>query len=411
MAAKFGKACGNFSLIDGEKEGIFIFVQDVADLQDKGTRCLVGRLRTDKKINKEAFQSLLSRLWRLVGRVSFKEIQENLWIIEFSDGVDRQRVLEGRPWSFDRYILVLNDFVGTIPPSQMEFLHSPFWVQVHDMPLICMNKEVGTKIGQSLGELVAVDVAGDGGSWERFLWLRIILDLSKPLERVRALHIQGTSCWVTFKYEKLPLFCFTCGRILHGPSGCPGRLTQHPPATDDIAQWGAWIRADEVSQFSGRGFPRTSSRYPKRNGPSLPSGEDGRWTGGGGGVSNKRSASHSSKGKSHSSGSFHTSIPAHKESHNSGSSSGGNILNLSEESENANFQGCNPSRLSRNSTEAGNLLDDPEYLRKERGGATQGIRPDSFVSSINNLGLQVGCPLDGPKANGVSQVLEGALQS
>jgi hypothetical protein len=43
----------------------------------------------------------------------------------------------------------------------MEFYHSPMWVQVHDMPLLCMNKSVGSKIRNSLGSLEDVDVAKD----------------------------------------------------------------------------------------------------------------------------------------------------------------------------------------------------------------------------------------------------------
>jgi hypothetical protein len=57
---------------------------------------------------------------------------------------------------------VLYDFDGSIPPAQMKFTHSPFWIQVHNMPLICMNKAVGTEIGESLGVLEDVDVAGNG---------------------------------------------------------------------------------------------------------------------------------------------------------------------------------------------------------------------------------------------------------
>jgi hypothetical protein len=30
---------------------------------------------------------------------------------------DKKRVLDGRPWSFDRQILVLYDFDATVPPA------------------------------------------------------------------------------------------------------------------------------------------------------------------------------------------------------------------------------------------------------------------------------------------------------
>jgi hypothetical protein len=42
---------------------------------------------------------------------------------------------------------VFNKFDGTTPLSHMKFGTLHVLVQVHDMPLICMNSEVGSKIG------------------------------------------------------------------------------------------------------------------------------------------------------------------------------------------------------------------------------------------------------------------------
>ncbi|XP_059436518.1 uncharacterized protein LOC132169508 [Corylus avellana] len=153
--------CSRISLTEREKVGISIDDSEVAEAKLQGNRCLVGRLWTEKGINKEAFKSVLSRLWRISSRVSFKEVLDKLWLFEFADKTDKRRVLVGRPWSFDRQILVLKEFEGRVPPSKMDLRSSPFWIQVHDMPLLCMTKGVGSKIGQSLGELEDVDVAGD----------------------------------------------------------------------------------------------------------------------------------------------------------------------------------------------------------------------------------------------------------
>jgi hypothetical protein len=73
--------------------------------------------------------------------------------------------MAGRPWFFDRQVLVLNDFGGITPLAQMDFSFFPCWIQVHDMPLLCMTKVVGTKIGESLGEVEDVDVGKDGVGW------------------------------------------------------------------------------------------------------------------------------------------------------------------------------------------------------------------------------------------------------
>lgn len=80
---------------------------------------------------------------------------------------------------------------------------------------------MGSKIGESLGELEDIDVAGEGAGRGRCLRIRVTIDLSKPLEQGRALKVGGKSNWVSFKYEKLPLFCFRCGCVVHGSKGCP----------------------------------------------------------------------------------------------------------------------------------------------------------------------------------------------
>jgi hypothetical protein len=72
---------------------------------------------------------LLSRLWRKMGKVVFKEVLDNVWLFKFEDNDDKRRVLEGRrPWSFERQSLVLNEFNGSVSPLMMKFMHSPFWV-------------------------------------------------------------------------------------------------------------------------------------------------------------------------------------------------------------------------------------------------------------------------------------------
>lgn len=93
----------------------------------------MGKLDFASKINKEAFRSVLTCLWRPLGNVGFKEIQDHLWIFEFSDIADKEKVLRGWPWSFDRTLIVLTYFFGCTPPSHMAFTHSPFWIQVHDL--------------------------------------------------------------------------------------------------------------------------------------------------------------------------------------------------------------------------------------------------------------------------------------
>jgi hypothetical protein len=195
---------GSTTLSEGEQLGIDVEDFEVAEAKKQSSNCLIGKIWAGKRVNKEGFITVFKRIWRTEGEVFFKEIQPNVWMFDFSLETDKLKVLEGRPWSYDRFILALLDFDGSIPSSQWNFTTSPFWIQIHDLPMICMTKAIGSKIGHSLGDLEAVDIAGEGVDWESVMRIRVIIDIQKPLERGRSLTIAGKAHWVSFKYENLP---------------------------------------------------------------------------------------------------------------------------------------------------------------------------------------------------------------
>jgi hypothetical protein len=211
----------------------------------------VGRLGVPKKLNKEAFKAVLQRIWRPSGQLVVKEIKENLWLFEFSEDRDKQKVLAGRPWSYDRTLLILNEFDGKISLSQIDFSSTPIWIQIHDMSLGCMNRVVGGQIGSSLGEVEDVVVVEDDVGWGRYLRIRVAINLYHPLERGRTLLISGKSCWVSFKYEKLPIFCLRCGCIIHRAKGC-AESTMRKNHLEGSEGWGLWLRAEDLTKGQGR---------------------------------------------------------------------------------------------------------------------------------------------------------------
>jgi hypothetical protein len=71
----------------------------------------------------------------------------------------------------------------SISPYQLEFDKAAFWVRMYQLPLDCMGRELGQKIGAFIGEVEDIDVMEDGVGWEEFLRVKIKLDLSKPLSQ------------------------------------------------------------------------------------------------------------------------------------------------------------------------------------------------------------------------------------
>ena len=60
----------------------------------------------------------------------------------------------------------------------------------------------------------------------KFIRIRVDMPIDKPLRRGgNIVNIEGEKFWVSFKYERLPNFCFLCGLLGHDKKHC-----QAPPS-------------------------------------------------------------------------------------------------------------------------------------------------------------------------------------
>jgi len=69
-----GNVLWGLPLSEGEQKGLEIVETSTQELCNKGNKCLVGRLGVPKKLNNEAFKSILLRIWRPAGKMNCKEI-------------------------------------------------------------------------------------------------------------------------------------------------------------------------------------------------------------------------------------------------------------------------------------------------------------------------------------------------
>lgn len=80
--------------------------------------------------------------------------------------------------------------------------------------------------------------------WTEFMWVRVNLDISKPLARKKKLNIELTKpIWVTFTYERLSDFCFSCGLLGHTYKECEIWEEVKVKFEADHFPYGIWLRA------------------------------------------------------------------------------------------------------------------------------------------------------------------------
>jgi hypothetical protein len=261
MADELTKLWGNLTLTEDEDcVEVDVQAKEFDTGATIGKTCVIGKLIVEHLVSKETIKDGLISWWKPFGDLVFKVLGENLFLIEFSDKRDKDRVLSGRPWAFESSLFLVEDFEGLAQPSDFKFDTASFWVRMVNLPLACMGAEVGRKIGATMGMVEAVDVDANGMGWGEFLRVKIRLDLKKPLLRGRKLNVQGKQVWVTFKYERLPRFCFNCGVICHGKTGCSNKSELRNQGT---TRYGPWLRAASPPRKAERSFGQfTTKRGP-----------------------------------------------------------------------------------------------------------------------------------------------------
>ena len=125
--------------------------------------------------------------------------------------VDLKRVMAGGPWTYDNHLLILHWIQLGEYPNQIALNSIEIWVQIFDLPSSCMLESVAKQLGNYIGSFLEYDTSNNGGSLNEYMRLRVSIDVRPLLKRGKRLRTpNGDMLFVSFKYERLSLFCFIC---------------------------------------------------------------------------------------------------------------------------------------------------------------------------------------------------------
>ena len=205
---------------------------------------LVGKFCTKRRINLESVARVLRSVWKTQQNFEVSDLGENKVLFLFQSMDDLDRVLLLSPWSFDKYLVILHKLVRGEAVKDITFERSMFWIQIHGLPTMCQTKDIGTSIGATLGEVMKVDANGKGFCLGNYLRVRISLDVSLPLCRGRKVRLGEYGLkWIEFRYERLPIFCYLCGKVDHEERDCLQWIRSNITLRPEEKQYGPWLRA------------------------------------------------------------------------------------------------------------------------------------------------------------------------
>ncbi|KAK7819184.1 uncharacterized protein CFP56_040613 [Quercus suber] len=227
-------------LTKDEEEDIRISNPCQAELLEECSLSLFGKLLSDRKQNQRALKNVLRSAWKMGSDLRIVDVGNNIFQFKFSSKFQLEWVEKSGPWSFENNILLLCRWQRGLSTSNIIFSHTPLWVQVWGLPFEHMTESTGKEIGCRIGNFLEVDKRSWQSEQAKFMRIRVELQIDKPLRRGGYLtNENGGRTWLTYKYERLPTLCFSCGRMGHDEKHCPEPLLSH----DNTPQYGDWLRA------------------------------------------------------------------------------------------------------------------------------------------------------------------------
>ena len=218
-----------------------------AEVSKHNEKKLASRFFTKWVLNVEAMGRTFKPLWKLIREVKIRDLGDNILVFDFEDGLDLERVLTLEPWKYDKHMVVFERAAEIEVIPTIEFNKATFWVQIHNVLKNSLTQGTTEAVGSTIRKVVEVADLEDDGSGNEFLKVMVAMDISKPLPRCRKLWSEGKQVgWVGFRYERLPNFCYWCGRVTHGERDCALWLRSKGSLRKKNQQFGEWLRADSI---------------------------------------------------------------------------------------------------------------------------------------------------------------------
>ena len=207
---------------------------------------IAAKFLTKRALNINAIAATFTPLWRSKNGFKIKHLGNHVVLFTFDSKTEVDNILANEPWRFDKHLMVLRRYDGVSEVQQMDFNLTPFWVQVHGIPMKFMNQTVAEGLCETVGVVQNqsnTKTVESGG----FMRVKVLVDISQPLCRGKVLTLDDDKeLRVFFRYERLPNICYWCGCLTHNDRDCEQWIDNEGTLDEADREFGPWIRASPM---------------------------------------------------------------------------------------------------------------------------------------------------------------------
>lgn len=122
---------------------------------------------------------------------------------------------------------------------------------LNNLRILVLKGAVSRFLGLVVGGTIEIDEK-DLLVYRKFISIRVLIHLTKPLRRDAMITLEGKKLWVEFRYEQLPNFCCTCGRLVNAEINC-----EDEDAKKYGSEYGDWMCASPIKNIVDRSATET----------------------------------------------------------------------------------------------------------------------------------------------------------
>lgn len=264
MADDLENLCNKLTLEDNDADNDEVTLDDegIREIQDVSGSCLAAKMLLRRPFSIAAMTNTFMKAWQLTEGLEIKQVANRVFLFKFDDPMIKARVWVRQPWYFNQSLMVFNKIPdnGEINVDK-GFDECPFWIQLHGIPILWMTEKIGNLLGGKIGRILEVEADKGKLACGKWLRVRVLVKVTRHLKKGCWLSwTGGERRWVTFKWEKLPGFCYVCGSLCHLENDCDKLLHMQLQVE---RTFDSSLRADGFQALHNKGPSSSSSANSK----------------------------------------------------------------------------------------------------------------------------------------------------
>lgn len=152
--------------------------------------------------------------WRLIS------IGKQFFHIILRSDTDLQAIWSRGSINLHPRILFLMPWTPGFDPSAQKTTSMQVWVQIYNLLLEFLDKQILSDIARSIGIPLKIDSQTLDGEFGHFARVLVDIDLLKPIQETVRADTDDSKVWVFLKQEELPKLCTTCQAIGYSSAQC-----------------------------------------------------------------------------------------------------------------------------------------------------------------------------------------------